>query len=224
MSNDDDIFADLRAEEAARAARLAAPAVPLFGPGDDYTTQAWVDDLVASDAAEADGFKEAAQALVEAVQRNDGYADTLVFPIVFCYRHYLELTLKTIVRYAQACGHVSAPAAAVTDALNGHFLHTLWALVLEALQHCPVIPTDQRIVRASLRIDEWNQHDPASFAYRYSRSKKGTKRVLPAGGPQLDLVQFREGMDDLADTLNGLTAMYDQYLEWLAEQQAEANY
>ena len=40
------------------------------------------------------GYQRAAELLVQYVDCEKQYQDTLVFPIIFLYRHYLELILK----------------------------------------------------------------------------------------------------------------------------------
>src|SRR5439155_17966203 len=44
------------------------------------------------------GYKRAGEMLVEAVVKSRGDHDSLVFPIAFVYRQYLELRLKQLIR------------------------------------------------------------------------------------------------------------------------------
>ncbi len=42
------------------------------------------------------GYKEAADSLVDSIANQKGSADSLIFPIVFLYRHYIEIRLKSL--------------------------------------------------------------------------------------------------------------------------------
>jgi hypothetical protein len=44
-----------------------------------------------------EGYKNAADMLVEKSRESNLDRDSLVYPIVFCYRHYLELALKALI-------------------------------------------------------------------------------------------------------------------------------
>jgi hypothetical protein len=48
------------------------------------------------------GYRRAADALVEQVAQTHSDQDFFVYPIVFCYRQYLELMLKADLREARA--------------------------------------------------------------------------------------------------------------------------
>jgi hypothetical protein len=214
------LMAEILSEERGREERLLAPAKPLFGGGSNLEVLAWVDrSPVDDDISEAMGFKTGAQELVEAVQIDKQPADVLVFPIVFNYRHYVELILKVIVRYASSCGDIESEAK-VEPALERHDLARLWNLVSEALGKVDERPGDAELNRAGERIAELHRHDPSSFDYRYTRTKKGEKRKRPGGLALLDLVQFREGMDDLAYTLDGVWDMYARRWDWVCEMRA----
>jgi hypothetical protein len=55
-----------------------------------FKADMWVNYLI--------GYKDAADILVEYVKKTNNNLDFLVFPIVFLYRHYLELQLKMIIK------------------------------------------------------------------------------------------------------------------------------
>lgn len=54
------------------------------------------------------GYKLAADLLVEEVAAETWRKDVLIYPIVFCYRHYLELILKSLLDDYGSMGGVSA--------------------------------------------------------------------------------------------------------------------
>ena len=54
----------------------------------------------------SDGYKTAADTLVNQVAADRYTSDTLVYPIVFCYRQYLELLLKALLEEARLRFHI----------------------------------------------------------------------------------------------------------------------
>ena len=65
-----------------------------------------------------EGYKNAGDILVRYVDKQKSDQDTLVFPIVFMYRHYLELILKEINRMSSI--------VLEKDCLKTHDLDILW--------------------------------------------------------------------------------------------------
>src|ERR1700686_3677799 len=172
-----DIGAQVDAENRARQERLGQPAKPLFGSALPMKTQAWVGEMFSDGSSEASGFRSGAQALVRAVEEGWEPADVLVFPIVFCYRHSVELMLKASLYAAKACGDIAIDDR-LKNALEHHDLRQLWTLLRPTLDEVGF--TDEaELARTDERIEELHQHDPSSFTFRYARSKKGDKRKLP---------------------------------------------
>ena len=104
----------------------------VLGATRDWRTNASVN--WGGDTLYIDGYKTAADTLVNHVARDRYTSDTLVYPIVFSYRQYLELMLKALLeeasptlphrrahpRQAPAARHLAAPTAAARAMLAGH--------------------------------------------------------------------------------------------------------
>src|SRR5712671_6183891 len=72
---------------------------------DDWETNAWVRG--ATDYAYAEGYRRAARILADHVIQNRWDIDFLVYPIVFLYRHNIELQFKRLIPDgAFLAGHV----------------------------------------------------------------------------------------------------------------------
>ncbi len=67
----------------------------------------------------ADGFKRAAELLIANV-RSTHEINTVVFPILFLCRHYIELTLKEVIGYGRYLSETAGTPP------GGHDLHNLW--------------------------------------------------------------------------------------------------
>lgn len=80
--------------------------LPWPRPGDEVFAEAedrWMNAYVnwgMGGVLYAIGYKDAGDILVAHVDRTKHDADSLVYPIVFCYRQYLELTLKELLAEA----------------------------------------------------------------------------------------------------------------------------
>jgi hypothetical protein len=117
-------------------------------------------------------YREAAEALTAHVMQG-GVSDLLVFPILFAYRHWLELELKSLITLGQRWrGEDIKP-------MRTHKLGVLWPLARAAIEATfPDDPADLDTV-ASI-VDELAAVDPASTSFRYARDRKGQVN-LPAG-------------------------------------------
>jgi hypothetical protein len=113
------------------------------------------------------GYKEAGDLLVEDVAENRGMADGLVYPIVFSYRQYLELTLKDVLMEARRYYEIDKPFK------NEHSLLLPWCPLRELLERrWPERPDELEAVEENLR--QFDAVDSGSFAFRYARTKAGT--------------------------------------------------
>ena len=72
----------------------------VFAPADDWWMNACV-NWGGGWLLYARGYKNAANVLVDCVADDRSEADALVYPIVFCFRQYLELLLKDTVKEAR---------------------------------------------------------------------------------------------------------------------------
>lgn len=91
------------------------------------------------------GYKLAADLLVEhaTVERPD--RDLLVYPAIFCYRHYLELSLKMII---QEYG----PSVGIEPNWKDHGLEKLWPAVRKVLDDYNVSNDTDDIVAECMNV------------------------------------------------------------------------
>ena len=97
----------------------------LFGSRTDWQAYACVasgfDDIIYQD-----GYRQAALHLVEYLCDKGNEQDFLVYPIIYLYRHHIELTLKSIIRTAYSLLD-EAVIGNRSDPLTQHDLSKLWA-------------------------------------------------------------------------------------------------
>jgi hypothetical protein len=171
------------------------------------------------------GYRIAAGLLVDRVRQWPSEQCFLFYPLVFLYRHCIELMLKRLI-----LAFDQAPVRDVTNAQpliaaelenlkrgkKAHSLQWLWELVRPgALALGNAIVSHEQIEGVKFYIQQLNEIDPSSVSFRYTTSIEQTKAKLTDAqkpGIQTDLVEFGEAMERLAGFLDGL----DTYVSEIA--------
>jgi len=153
-----------------------------------------------------DGYKRAGDALVEYSDRDEaGRIDrnTLVYPIMFCYRHSVELALKWfLLMYGGYAG--------VEPNLKDHSLTTLWKSCRATINRIDPEPhpEDQASRDAvDALIQELDKADPQSFAFRYATDTAG--RLVLLKTKDFSFSHLAKKMDALQNYFKGLDGHLD---------------
>lgn len=141
-----------------------------------------------------DGYRQSADALVEQAIENCGDADILVYPIIFLYRHALELNLKYIINFY-------GPQVGVRPIWNTHEFERLWPAFLEVLEGFGTDDPDRADQVVGGVIAKFGNVDPRSFSYRYPRDRKG--KPIPLAQGRLDLHRLKDVMDGVFGYFDG---------------------
>jgi hypothetical protein len=181
------------------------PGDTLFRSDDDPQSDAWLNWALTGWDAYASGYLAAANLLLEAVFEKEQRADTLIYPVAFLYRHYLELRLKEIiVQGGELLAHQS-------DLKPVHKLDVLWnsvRLILEKVW--PNGPkTDLDAVENVIR--QFHNLDLTSIAFRYpvDRNNNATLSGLTQVGPR----NLRDVMQRTAGLLEASSSAISMYLD-----------
>lgn len=141
-----------------------------------------------------DGYRRAADVLVDRAIAEKDDRDLLVCPIVFSYRHFLELSLKSqMAAYGTIVG--------VKANWRTHRLEKLWVPFKEMLDAYGNQDPDQADGRIEAIIMEFAKIDPDSFSNRYPVDKDG--KALPLAIDELDLAQLKDVMEGVANYFSG---------------------
>jgi hypothetical protein len=119
------------------------------------------------------GYMRSGDILVEECSRNptDGY--DFIYPILYCYRHGLELAMKWVVdMYGRLVGVYSA------DYLD-HDLRKLWAVCKKVLLEVGSYDDSEALRAVQQIVNEFHEWDKLSMAFRYSCDKHGFTLKLP---------------------------------------------
>jgi hypothetical protein len=203
----------------------------LFGSGDDYGTNACISHWHAVDFGYTSGFRQAGLRLAEHVCETASDQDVLVYPIVYLYRHHIELVLKSIVEVAAALldRELTEPDRRT---LGGHDLSRLWDTTRPLLNPvCALVPhppfPDDDLQGIDSYIRQLHEHDPDGQRFRYATTKpkrsdrRGTAVGIPSLNSDLKLVNIRAfayAVEKLADYLEGIEGWFgdlqDAKAEW----------
>jgi hypothetical protein len=143
--------------------------------------------------------KKAADRLIAAVStRGEAAPDaTRLYPILFLYRHFLELELKSIV----VLGYIANETPDLNKKLQRLLsTHSLTGLSAECR---PLLATESKTPSFGVQLDrldhcirEFTAHDPNSYAFRYPVDKSlNSYNQMPFA---VDLVNLRDVIDRMA--------------------------
>jgi hypothetical protein len=162
------------------------------------------------------GFKEAADALVEfAVSgRRFAWPAPLFCPILFLYRHYLEINLKY---WTQKLTR--------KPARHGHNLMVLWDVLKQRiLEVCKTAAERELLQEVEDVVRTFHQYDESSEESRYTKmaKKKGEKtnpRDMEAGQEEKvrDTLSHIPSGIDVVENLKDRISRVDRFFEGLSE-------
>jgi hypothetical protein len=146
-------------------------------------------------------YRMAAERLVEQTRDGTMSINWLVFPIVFLYRHFLELRLKSLIWDADALDKKPVRRLDKT-----HSLVELWAICRLAIEKWSDNPPTSDLDAVGDTLTQFQDMDPRSQAARYTKDTAGK----PSGllGRQLNLKTFAE---TVTKTGNFLDAVSDEF-------------
>lgn len=144
----------------------------------------------------ASGYLEAAEYLSRVLARRHGplTLDSCVYPLVFLWRHYLELRVKELLMTLSGLRDHSPPP------LRGHDLGMLWSRLR------PLIETylpEADVRRADGIFREFAKVDPTSETFRYHEDTRGRRSAPDV--THINVVHFSSRLSELASALEGVS-------------------
>ena len=189
-----------RARMARRQQSSEATVPPLFASDPDLFHNAHLDRGFISWGLYADGYRRAAELLVKQAKT---YRDrnTLIYPIVFLYRQYLELSLKDFITQGNRV-EVRNPRP------MHHRLNALWDICCRIARErgLPISKGRLRIIKQ--HVDEFERFDPTSEAFRYPVTTKNTPSI-PDHGRRLSLRGLAAAMRGFSKAFRELSSLLD---------------
>jgi hypothetical protein len=153
----------------------------------------------------ARGYAMAAKRLAAGLLDAERFADYEAYPVVYLYRHALELYLKQII-----CGGVGLAALLRMDEINEQLKpnHNLVSLSETAGKVLALLfPDDEVLARLRTNVaalcKDWAEIDPRSDAYRYPIDTKGRPSTK-----KHQVVNLRELSNRMAEVLKYLETVH----------------
>ena len=197
---------------------LEAPGLPspedrLFTSQEDWWNNACLNWCHDGWGLYASGYKEAADLLVQTVEQRSASQDTLVYPVLFLYRQYLELQIKDLIRQARRLQDVEG------DFPKHHRIAELWAICHKLLSEVSPDDSVDELKEIARLIGEFSAIDPSSMAFRYPEDKDGSPS-LP-GISHINLRNVREVITKIDNILTGASCQIGEYLQYKFEMERE---
>ncbi len=160
--------------------------------------------VMPTESAYIAGYQRAADMIVEAAHDDDLNPDDLVFPVVYLYRHHLELMLKGLVRLGVRLGSLDD----CENNLGGHNLHKLWNKAKQLIKEVWPDSPDDDVQAVEQVILQFHKLDPTGQAFRYARDTKGTPHLQNAPA-RVELVNLKATLDSVSTFLDAAYAGID---------------
>lgn len=171
------------------------------GPWTGHAVLDWQRDTV---VGRMEGNRRAAEVLVDHVLRHRGDLDFLIYPIANCWRHHIELQLKSLLSsLRRLLGEPAKPS-------RGHDVLKLWHQVQPRLASAfpDESSEDQENVARVLR--QLHSADPDGQNFRYHRRTDDSLAL--AGIERLDVRAWHDALSRVSNFLDGARGRvsYDQ--------------
>jgi hypothetical protein len=138
---------------------------------DDIRFNAVLDHWTGVGDFHAEGYRKATETLLRRFladpEGTAGDRDSVVLPILFLFRHYLELRFKDIIVYGQRLLGQQA------EWRHGHDLDRLWTEVQQLCGSIYGALLPPEFVTIAECVNDLRQLDPNSLSFRYGRDRNG---------------------------------------------------
>lgn len=116
--------------------------------------------------------------------KNNLRKDSYIYPAIFCFRMYLEITMKLIIRHL-------VNKNSLKQIIPGHGLLEKWQ-VLKSL--IPDLNENEEIQAVDIIMNEYNQIDPEGTSFRYPKALNDVwkKNISYPGKMLIDVTKLKE--------------------------------
>lgn len=149
----------------------------------------------------------------QTITNNTAQQDAVVYPILFLYRHYLEIAIKSLIRKARVLGDISEPLE------NDHKLKKLWEICSQQIKKNGSNYFEKEHTHIARIIDQFCKVDPFSTSFRYPTDKKG-RPSLP-GITNIDIQTVKIIIGKISDILEIEETTMDELLQIRSATQME---
>ena len=147
----------------------------------------------------------AIDALIKAQNSNNNITkDSLIFPILFCFRHYLEIIMKDTIRKFKIANNEITPEQIGYD--KEHSLLTIWNQLKKYIQQTQTVECQafEKLINEINRID----NKSFSFRYAYVGTNNNEENINPI---------FKNEIDIDLDNLKSVMEKMHNFIEGISE-------
>jgi len=166
-----------------------------------------------------ESYRDVARALVEISVADDHERMSMPhlagIPVLFLYRHYLELVMKELLLDGARVMDQPVTSAELAERF-GHDLRRLWEACKETVDVIWPGSSDWRANELAVlteQIGELAAVDPGSFSARYPVGRDGTKSLPAETFMSYDVAVFADGVERIGDIITGMTVgIYETFV------------
>ncbi|ARJ44420.1 hypothetical protein B1H58_20605 (plasmid) [Pantoea alhagi] len=165
----------------------------------DWHNNACLNYMPDHSTAYTEGYRRAADILIHHINETGRNQDFLVYPIVFLYRHHIELLIKQTIKSALL---LTAEPSKYTYKKDSHDLNALWLFARKR-----IMEVDERYKPSDFKkiddvVSELHKVDGSATDFRYARHKDGTRSLETLS--YINTRRFGERMQAASDVLDGI--------------------
>ena len=152
-----------------------------------------------------EGYRRARDAIWSRVEENPRLAGIgyLVFPMVFLYRHFIELSIKHVI----ALGRCLEGDA--FEFPTHHKLKVLWTEARALIERIASGESTDDLDAMGVMIEQFDKIDRESFAFRYPATKDGKPSIVLI--QDLNLEVFHSGIEKMASFFEGCRSQFEAF-------------
>ncbi|MHB1681504.1 MAG: hypothetical protein ACYCYO_01570 [Bacilli bacterium] len=162
------------------------------------------------------GYKDSADCLVKTALESGSTTtlDTFVYPIIFLYRQFVELSMKSI--------YLNYSEDSIEDKVRfiksvSHKLRELWCKIRPVIEQANQFEKDHDFLGiVEDYVVQFHEFDESSFTFRYPFTKNLTPTLNEE--QRIDIKNFALRVDELANFFSGVDAQLDEIKQWKAEE------
>ncbi len=167
----------------------------LFLQGEDWQYNAMLNWSHFRADLYAFAYKDAADGLVEAIANRKVPLDSGIYPLLFLYRHSLELLFKLMLAMVRDLTGKEAKN------YDKHSLKPLWSELRHQLKELGLEHSDANAIAVHQFILQLDEVDPDSMAFRYATTRAGKDHLQDI--THINIIHLRDVLNSVFVWLNG---------------------
>lgn len=171
----------------------------LLASDSDWHNNACLNYMPDHGTAYIEGYRRAADILIRHIDETARDQDFLVYPVVFLYRHHIELQIKQVTGLARQL--LRDDELRDSDKVT-HNLNSLWETARKAILQADDTLSHSDFTRVSAVVKALNEADLRATAFRYARTREGGRSL--EGVHYINTRRFGEQMAAASDDLDAI--------------------